>query len=162
MFKRYAQYSGGTCDPLVISWPKGIKARGELRHQFHHSVDIVPTLLEVCGVKMPDVYHGVRQQPLSGVSMAYSFNSKPDDATQKKIQYFTMLGTRGIWKDGWFAAAVHSPLTGKGKFDEDVWELYHVDEDRSQSRDLAKENPEKLKELVDAWFEEAKKNNVLP
>lgn len=162
MFKRYAQYAGGTCDPLIISWPKGIKARGELRHQYHHSVDIVPTLLEVCGVKMPDVYDGVKQTPLSGVSMAYSFNAKPDDPTQKKIQYYTMLGTRGLWKEGWLAAAVHSPTAGKGHFDQDVWELYHVDVDRSESKNLAEENPDKLKELVEAWFSEAEKNKVLP
>jgi len=162
MFKRYSQFSGGTCDPLVISWPKGIKARGELRHQYHHSVDIVPTLLEACGVQMPDVYNGVKQTPLSGVSMLYSFNAKPDDPTQKKVQYYTMLGTRGIWKEGWYAAAIHAPLTGKGHFDEDVWELYNLNEDRSQSKNLSKENPEKLKELIDTWNAEAEKNNVLP
>ncbi|PCE62486.1 arylsulfatase [Sediminicola luteus] len=162
MFKRYSQYAGGTNDPLVISWPKGIKARGELRHQYHHSVDIVPTLLEACGVEMPEVYNGVKQYPLSGVSMKYSFDAAPDGQTEKKIQYFSMLGTRGIWKDGWKAAAVHSPLSGKGNFDKDVWELYHVDEDRSESKNLAAENPEKLQELIDAWFEQAEINKVLP
>ncbi len=162
MFKRYSQYAGGTNDPLVISWPKGIKAKGEIRHQYHHSVDIVPTLLEVIGIEMPDVYKGVKQQPLSGVSMAYSFDAKPNDPTQKDVQYYSMLGTRGIWKDGWKAAAVHSPLTGKGNFDEDVWELYHVAEDRSETHNLAEENPEKLKELQDLWLAEAKKNNALP
>jgi len=162
MFKRYSNYAGGTADPLVISWPKGIKARGELRQQYHHSVDIVPTILEITGNKMPAVNHGVEQFPLSGVSMAYTFNAKPDAPTQKHIQYYTMLGTRAIWKDGWKAVAVHAPLTGKGHFDKDKWELYHVDEDRSESRDLAAENPDKLKELQDAWFAEAKKNNVLP
>ena len=162
MFKRYSQFAGGTNDPLVISWPKGIKARGEIRHQYHHSVDIVPTLLEVCGIEMPEVYNGVKQYPLSGVSMKYSFDAAPDAPTQKKVQYFCMLGTRGIWKDGWKAAALHSPLTGKGNFDQDEWELYHVEVDRSESKNLAKEHPEKLKELIDAWFEEAEKNLVLP
>lgn len=162
MFKRYSQYAGGTCDPLVISWPKGIKARGEIRHQYHHSVDIVPTLLEACGVKMPDVYNGVKQTPLSGVSMAYSFDAKPNDPTQKKIQYYAMLGTRGIWKDGWLASAVHAPLTDKGNFDKDEWELYNTDVDRSESKNLAAENPGKVKEMVDAWFAEADKNKVLP
>ncbi|HEX5170555.1 MAG TPA: arylsulfatase [Cyclobacteriaceae bacterium] len=162
MFKRYSQFAGGTCDPLVISWPKGIKARGELRHQYHHSVDIVPTLLEVCGLQMPDVYNGVKQTPLSGVSMMYSFNAQPNDPTQKKVQYYTMLGTRGIWKEGWFAAAIHAPLTGKGHFDQDVWELYNLAEDRSQSKNLARENPEKLQEMIDTWFAEAEKNKVLP
>ncbi|MBV1915194.1 MAG: arylsulfatase [Pseudomonadales bacterium] len=162
MFKRYSQYAGGTNDPLVISWPKGIKARGEIRHQYHHSVDIVPTLLELIGLEMPEVYNGVKQVPLSGVSMAYSFDAKPNGPTEKKVQYFAMLGSRGIWKEGWKAAAIHAPLSGKGNFDKDDWELYHVDEDRSESKDLARENPEKLKELIDAWFVEAEKNNVLP
>ena len=162
MFKRYSQYAGGTADPLVISWPKGIKARGELRHQYHHSVDIVPTILEIVGVEMPEVNHGVKQYPLSGVSMAYTFDAEPDAPTQKDVQYYSMLGTRGIWKNGWKAAAVHAPLTGKGQFDKDQWELYHVAEDRSESKNLAKENPEKLQEMIDTWFAEAKKNNVLP
>lgn len=162
MFKRYAQYAGGTADPLVISWPNGISARGEIRHQYHHSVDIVPTLLELTGTEMPAINHGVEQYPLSGVSMAYTFDAEPDAPTQKQIQYYSMLGTRGIWKEGWKAVAVHAPLTGHGNFDEDVWELYHVDEDRSESNNLADEHPEKLQELVTAWFEEAASNNVLP
>jgi arylsulfatase len=162
MFKRYSQYSGGTCDPLVISWPKGIKARGELRHQYHHSTDIVPTILEIAGLEMPKVYKGVEQYPLSGVSMRYTFDAKPDDPTRKHRQYYAMLGTRGIWEDGWKASAVHAPLTGKGHFDEDAWQLYHVDVDRAESKDLAKENPDKLKSLIAAWFEEADKNMVLP
>src|SRR5690606_16410774 len=101
MFKRYSEYSGGTCCPMVISWPKGIKARGEVRHQSHHCTDVVPTVLDVCGVEMPAVYRGVEQYPLSGVSMRYTFDSKPDAATRKKRQYYAMLGTRGIWEDGW-------------------------------------------------------------
>lgn len=162
MFKRYSQYAGGTNDPLVISWPKGIQAKGEIRHQYHHSVDIVPTLLEAIGLEMPETYNGVKQVPLSGVSMAYTFDAKPNDPTEKHVQYYAMLGSRGIWKDGWKAAAIHAPLSGKGNFDKDDWELYHVAEDRSESKDLAKENPEKLQELIDAWFVEAEKNNVLP
>jgi arylsulfatase A-like enzyme len=162
MFKRYSQYAGGTNDPLVISWPKGIKSRGEIRHQYHHSVDIVPTLLEVIGLEMPEVYNGVKQVSISGVSMAYTFDAEPDAPTQKEVQYYAMLGSRGIWKDGWKAAAIHAPLSGKGNFDQDDWELYHVAVDRSESNDLAEENPEKLQELIDAWFVEAKKNNVLP
>jgi arylsulfatase A-like enzyme len=161
MFKRYSQYSGGTCDPLVISWPKGFKARGEVRHQYHHSTDIVPTILEVCGLEMPKVFKGVEQYPLNGVSMVYSFEAK-DALTKKERQYYAMLGTRGIWEKGWKAAAVHAPLTGKGHFDQDPWELYHVDEDRSESKDLAKEHPEKLQALIKVWFDEAEKNFVLP
>ena len=162
MFKRYSEYAGGTCDPMVISWPKGIKARGEVRNQYHHATDIVPTILEVCGLEMPKVYKGVEQYPLSGVSMRYSFDAEPDAPTAKKRQYYAMLGTRGIWEDGWKAAALHAPLTGKGHFDQDVWELYHVDVDRAEANNLAKENPEKLQALIKAWFEEAEKNLVLP
>lgn len=94
--------------------------------------------------------------------MRYTFDAKPDDPTQKHVQYYAMLGTRAIWKDGWKAIAVHAPLTSKGHFDQDEWELYHVDVDRSESKNLAKENPEKLKELIAAWNEEADKNLVLP
>jgi arylsulfatase A-like enzyme len=162
MFKRYSEYSGGTCDPMVISWPKGIKARGEVRNQYHHVTDIVPTILEVCGLEMPKVYKGVEQYPLSGVSMKYTFDAKPDAPTTKKRQYYAMLGTRGMWEDGWKASAVHAPLTGKGNFDKDAWELYHVDVDRAESKDLAKEHPEKLQALIKTWFEEAEKNMVLP
>jgi Sulfatase len=162
MFKRYSQYAGGTCDPLVISWPQGIKAKGEIRHQYHHSVDIVPTILEVCGLEMPKVYRGVEQYPLSGISMRYTFDAKPEAPTQKKRQYYSMLGTRGIWEDGWKASALHAPLTGKGHFDQDKWELYHVDADRSESKDLAQEHPDKLEKLIKVWFEEADKNMVLP
>ncbi|MGY6275762.1 arylsulfatase [Methylomonas sp. MgM2] len=162
MFKRYSEYNGGTADPLVVHWPKGIKAKGEVRNQYHHSTDIVPTILEVTGLSMPDVYHGVKQYPLSGVSMRYSFDAPADGPTQKHRQYYAMLGTRGIWEDGWSAAAVHAALSNKGHFDLDEWELYHVAEDRSESKNLAKENPEKLQSLIKAWSEEAEKNFVLP
>ena len=162
MFKRYSEYAGGTCDPLVISWPKGIKAHGEVRNQYHHSTDIVPTILDICGLEMPSVYNGVEQYPLSGVSMRYSFDAAPDAPTQKRRQYYAMLGTRGIWEDGWKAVALHAPLTGKGHFDQDEWELYHVDEDRAESRNLAKEHPEKLQALIQAWLDEADTNLVLP
>jgi arylsulfatase len=160
MFKRYSEYSGGTSDPLVISWPKGIKARGEIRNQYHHSTDLVPTILDIAGLEMPKVYKGVQQYPVSGISMRYTFDA--DGPTQKKRQYYAMLGTRGIWEDGWLASSLHAPLTGKGHFEQDEWQLYHVDVDRSESKDLAKENPEKLKALIKVWFEEADKNFVLP
>jgi arylsulfatase len=162
MFKRYSEYAGGTCCPLVISWPKGIKAQGEVRNQYHHSVDIVPTILDVCGIEMPKTFRGAEQWPLSGVSMRYSFEAKPDAPTKKKRQYYAMLGTRGMWENGWKAAALHAPLTSKGHFDKDEWELYHVDKDRSESKNVAKEHPDKLKALIKAWDEEAKKNLVLP
>ena len=161
MFKRYSQYAGGTCDPLIIHWPKGIKSKGEVRHQYHHCTDIVPTILDCCGVKFPDEVDGVRQEPLVGVSMRYSF----DDAkapTTKDSQYYEMLSTRGIWHKGWKAAALHSPLTDIGKFDQDKWQLFHTDEDRAEARDLAAEHPDKLKQLTELWLSEARKYNVLP
>lgn len=161
MFKRYSQFAGGTCCPLVIHWPKGIRARGEVRDQYHHSTDIVPTILDVVGLEMPKVYRGVEQYPLNGVSMRYSFDNA-DAPTIKKRQYYAMLGTRGLWQEGWKVSALHAPLSGAGNFDKDEWELYHVDEDRSESKNLAAQHPEKLKGLIDAWFEEAEKNFVLP
>ncbi|NCD68849.1 arylsulfatase [Mucilaginibacter agri] len=162
MFKRYSEYAGGTCDPLVITWLKGIKARGELRNQYHHSTDIVPTILDICNVKMPSVFKGVRQYPLSGVSMRYTFASAPDAPTKKHVQYYAMLGTRAIWEDGWKAVSLHAPLTGKGHFDQDKWELYHTDVDRSEAHDVAKDNPDKLKQLIADWNDQADKNLVLP
>ncbi|WP_157002145.1 arylsulfatase [Agromyces laixinhei] len=161
MFKRYT-YQGGIADPLVISWPKGITAKGEVRGQYHHSTDIVPTILEACGVDFPDLYDGVKQTPLSGVSMVSSFDATPDAPTTKKTQYYEMFGQRGIWHEGWKAVTEHGPVLGKGDFDNDVWELYHTDVDRSESNNLAAEHPEKVEELKKIWFEEAKKNNVLP
>lgn len=161
MFKRYSQYAGGTCDPMVVHWPDGIRARGAVRHQYHHVTDIVATILDVTGVEMPATYRGVQQHPLNGVSMRYSFDDG-DAPTTKDRQYYAMLGTRAIWQDGWKAAAVHAPISGHGRFDEDAWELYHVDEDRAEARDVSAEHPEKLRELIAAWFEEAERNNVLP
>jgi arylsulfatase len=145
----------------VIHWPKGIKDKGGVRHQYHHSTDIVPTILDVIGLEMPTVYRGVEQYPLNGVSMRYTFDS-PEAPTTKKRQYFSMLGTRGIWQDGWKAAALHAPISGKGHFDQDKWELYHVDSDRAEARNVAEEHPEKLEELIKAWFAEAEANFVLP
>lgn len=161
MFKRYAEYAGGTCDPLVMSWPKRIRDRG-IRHQYHHCTDIVPTILEACGVEMPEVYKGVKQHPLSGVSMCYTWDAAPDAPTKKLRQYYAMLGTRALWENGWKAVCLHAPLSGKGNFDKDRWELYHVDSDRSESHNVALQYPEKLRQLIDAWFEEAEKNLVLP
>ncbi|KNZ41590.1 arylsulfatase [Acetobacterium bakii] len=163
MFKRYSEFAGGTCDPLVISWPKGIKALGEVRNQYHHSTDIVPTLLELCGLEMPKVYKGVEQLPLSGISLAYTFGAEKDEQTRKKRQYYAMMGTRAIWEDGWKAIALHAPApSDKGHFEDDLWELYHVDSDPAESKNLAIEYPEKLQSLIKSWFDEAEKNLVLP
>ena len=161
MFKRYS-YLGGVADPLVIHWPAGIRARGEVRDQYHHVTDIVPTLLDCCRVEMPDVVNGYEQTPLPGVSMRYTF----EDAgapTRKTVQYYEMMGTRAIYKDGWRAVTVHGPQPiGLGHFDQDAWQLFHIAEDRSEAHDLAEQEPEKLQELIAAWSEEAEKYSVLP
>ncbi len=162
MFKRYASCAGGTCDPLVICWPNGIKARGAVRHQYHHCTDIVPTILDCCGVKMPDTIGGQKQAPLHGVSMRYSFDNA-DAPTAKETQYYEMVGTRGIWRKGWKASTVHAPApSDQGKFEQDRWQLFHTDQDRAEAHDLADKHPEKVKELAALWMSEAKKNNVLP
>jgi arylsulfatase len=162
MFKRYSNYSGGTCDPLVIHWPAGITAKGEVRGQYHHCTDIVPTILDICGVEMPDVAAGVEQTPLAGVSMRYSFNDAAAP-TAKETQYYEMLGTRGIWHQGWKASTEHGPVPiNLGNFEQDRWQLFHVDEDRSEAVDLAEQHPDKVEELAALWLEEAKRNNVLP
>ncbi|HEX4520643.1 MAG TPA: arylsulfatase [Gaiellaceae bacterium] len=160
MFKRYS-YQGGIADPMVIHWPKGMKARGEVRHQYHHAIDIVPTILDVCGLEFPKTLNGHEQVPLPGASMRYSFDS-PDAPTTRERQYYAMLGTRGIWEKGWKAVTVHGPTSGIGHFDDDKWQLFHTDEDRSEAHDLAEEHPEKLEQLIKAWFEEAEKFEVLP
>ena len=160
--KRYKQntHDGGIRDPLIISWRNGIKARGEIRNQFHHATDIVPTLLDVLDLEPPDSIKGVTQQPIEGVSMAYSLD---DDSapTRKGVQYFEMVGHRGIWKDGWKAVTFH-PSDSGGKFEKDKWELYHVAKDVTESNDVAAEMPDKLQEMIDAWWVEAEKYNVLP
>jgi len=160
MFKRYV-YQGGICDPLVVHWPAGTKARGEVRDQYHHATDIVPTILDVCGVEFPEVVNGVKQTPLAGVSMRYSFD-EGEAATRKETQYYEMLGNRGIWHQGWKAVTEHGPILGRGRFEQDTWQLFHTDEDRAEARDLAAEHPEKVAELKELWMSEAKRNNVLP
>ena len=160
MFKRYT-YQGGVCDPLVVHWPAGIAAKGEVREQYHHSTDIYPTILDACGIEMPETVNGVAQSPLAGVSMRYSFDSA-DAPTRKETQYYEMFGMRGIWHKGWKAVTEHGPISGMSDFENDTWQLFHTDEDRAEAQDVAAEHPEKVKELVDLWFAEAKANNVLP
>ena len=160
MFKRYS-YQGGICDPLVVHWPKGIQAKGEVRDQYHHAIDIVPTILECCGLEFPKTLNGHEQVPLPGDSMRYSFDAA-EAPTPKERQYYAMLGTRGIWEKGWKAVTVHGPTSGLGHFDDDQWQLFHTDEDRAEAHDLAQEHPEKLEQLIKAWFEEAEKYQVLP
>ena len=163
--KQVASHLGGTRNPLIVHWPKGIKAKGEVRTQYHHVIDICPTVLEAVGVPQPDTVDGVKQKPIEGVSILYSF----DDAKAKggrPTQYFEMFGNRAIYHEGWTACARHSipwDVTAKlGPFDKDVWELYNIDEDFSQFNDLAAKNPAKLKELQELFLKEAVKYNVLP
>jgi arylsulfatase len=161
MFKRYT-YQGGVADPLVISWPKGIEARGEVRNQYHHAIDIVPTILECVGIEMPEFVQGYEQTPLPGVSMGYTF--KADGPTQKAIQYYEMFGTRALWQQGWHIVAQRAPQQGGKAVDflNETWELYNSEEDRAEAHDLADQYPDKVKELERLWYVEAGKYDVLP
>jgi arylsulfatase len=165
--KRYKQntHGGGVRDPLIVSWPAGIdpSCRGQIRTQFHHVIDIAPTVLEILGVEAPAVVKGVEQQPVDGVSMAYTFAPEAGDAaavpTRKSCQYFEMFGHRGIWADGWKAVTYHEPGV---PLDADTWELYHLDEDFSETDDLAEAEPERLAQMVDLFWSEAERHGVLP
>ena len=158
--RRYKQntHGGGIRYPLVISWKNGLAARGELRTQFAHVSDFTPTLLDILGLEPPQVIAGVPQTPLEGVSFAASLK---DSAAPSKSrpQHFEMFGHRGLWKDGWKAVAFHPPGT---PFDTDVWELYHLDADFSETRDLASAEPERLAALVADWWKAAEAHKVLP
>ena len=159
-FKRWKQdtHAGGNTDPLIISWPAKIQDAGGIRSQYHHLIDVVPTLLEATGIPAPTSVNGVSQQPMPGVSMLYTFDDS-NVPTRRKSQYYEMLGSRAIWSDGWKAVTLHK----KGdSWDDDRWELYHTDVDFTEVNDLSRQNPEKLEELISLWFEEAEKNNVLP
>ena len=164
--KQVASHFGGTRNGIAISWPAGIKAQGELRSQFSHVIDIVPTILEAVGIQAPLILNGTTQKPFDGVSMLYTFNNA-SAPTRHTVQYFEIVANRGLYHDGWMAST--TPLrppwvvTGSDPGPDDYpWELYHVAEDFSQSRNLAKDNPKKLQELQDLFLIEAAKYNVLP
>ncbi|MDM9384003.1 arylsulfatase [Chlorogloeopsis sp. ULAP01] len=163
--KQIASHFGGTRNPLVISWGEGIKDQGGIRSQFHHVIDIVPTILEVAGITTPKEVNGVKQKPIEGTSLVYTFDH-PNTPSHRQTQYFEMLGNRAIYDRGWVAAARHRRLpwerTVKADFDADQWELYNIAEDFSEANDLAKENPDKLQKLQKLFFKEARKYNVLP
>ncbi len=162
--KQVASHFGGTRNGMVLHWPKGIKAKGEVRSQFHHVIDVAPTVLEAAKLPHPKMVNGVQQRPMDGVSMLYSVDN-PKAADTRTTQYFEMFGNRGIYHDGWVACTRHSipwVMTALPPVKDDIWELYNVDEDFSQATDLAKQNPEKLKELQDVFMKEAIRNNVLP
>ncbi len=163
---KQSEHRGGQHDALVVHWPKGIKAKGEIRNQYHHISDIAPSILEAAGIKVPEEYHGVKQQPMEGTSMLYAFNNK-NAKNRKHRQYFEMFGNRAIWADGWKAVSLHAnrmpwEVNVVLPFDKDKWELYHVAEDFSESTNLAKKYPEKLEKLKKIFDEEAWKYNVYP
>lgn len=151
-------YAGGVRTPLLISWPKGIEGAGGVRSQFHHAADVVPTLLDLLDITAKDEYRGVRQMPYHGVSMRYSFDGT-EVRSERTTQYFEMIGHRAIWHDGWKALTLHKK---GGPFDDDPWQLYHVEEDFSECVDLANREREKLSELVELWWREAERYDVLP
>ncbi len=171
----YKQFTheGGTRVPLIVHWPAGTEQPGRVRPQFHHVVDVVPTILEVAGLSLPAEVDGHPQRPLDGQSFAYTFRS-PTEPTRKRSQYFEMLGHRAIWADGWKAVTLHwsqrllafvpapAEALHDGDFSADRWELYHLDRDFSEDHDLAADHPERLSGLVELWWAEARRNQVLP
>jgi arylsulfatase A-like enzyme len=168
--KQIASFFGGTRQGMAISWPGHIKDLGGIRPQFHHIIDIVPTILEATGIQAPETVDGIAQKPIEGVSMAYTFDSANANAPSKRdTQYFEMFGNRALYHDGWIAATVPPQppwLMGTVKMPDVLtgykWELYNIAEDYSESNDLAAKNPDKLKELQDLFMVEAKKYQVLP
>jgi arylsulfatase A-like enzyme len=160
MWKRY-EFNGGTSDPCIISWPQGISARGEIRDQYHHAIDLVPTILDVAGVQPPEVIGGHVQSDFDGVSLRYSFADASAPSTRPR-QFYSMLGSRAIWHDGWKAVTTHPTLSGWSHFAADTWELYHTEVDRSELHDLAAQEPERLQELISLWYAEAGANGAFP
>jgi arylsulfatase len=163
--KQVASHFGGTRNPMIISWPAGIKDKGGLRDQFLHTIDVVPTLYEICGVTAPSDLNGVRQKPIEGASFAYAFDA-PEAEGPRKTQYFELGCNRGLYHDGWMASSPSfvpwDPNRQEWDPDKAVWELYDVSKDFSQANDLAAQYPEKLRQLQDMWWVEAAKFNVLP
>jgi arylsulfatase A-like enzyme len=162
--KQVASHFGGTRNGMVLHWPQGFRARGEVRSQFHHVIDVAPTVLEAAHIPQPKLVNGIVQRPMDGVSMLYTADdaSAPDRRT---TQYFEMFGNRGIYHEGWVACTRHSIpwlLTPNRPLAEDVWELYHVEEDFSEAHDLAAQQPEKLAQLQAVFLEEAERNHALP
>jgi len=172
--KQMASHLGGARDPMVVSWPARIQAGGDLRTQFTHCIDIAPTVLELVGVPEPKVVDGIEQEPMDGTSFAYTLDD-PDAAERHTVQYFEMYGSRAIYKDGWWACAKLDKRPwdfatqtlakfAPGKYDpeQDTWELYYLPDDFSQARNIAADNPEKLDELKELFWQEAERNRVLP
>ncbi|HWM38169.1 MAG TPA: arylsulfatase, partial [Streptomyces sp.] len=164
--KQVASHWGGTRNGTIVHWPRGIKEKGGIRHQFSHVIDLAPTVLEAAGIPEPTIVNGVQQSPYEGTSMLYSFNDAKAPE-RHETQYFEMFCNRGIYHKGWSAVTKHrTPWLMGGQamaaFDDDVWELYDGSKDWTQAKDLSKENPQKLHELQRLWLIEAVKYNVLP
>jgi arylsulfatase A-like enzyme len=160
MWKRY-EFNGGTSDPCIVSWPAGIKAKGEIREQYHHAIDLVPTVLDLLGVDAPQAIKGHSQVPFDGVSMRSSFEDAKAPST-RSTQFYSMLGSRAIWHEGWKAVTNHPTIAGWSHFNDDEWELYHTDVDRSELHNVAKENWDKVREMQNLWFAEAGANQAFP
>jgi arylsulfatase A-like enzyme len=172
-FKRWKRevHQGGVADPCIVSWPEKLGASsGEIRHQFTHAIDVLPTVLELVGLEPPEEIEGISQSRIDGISFAYALWPGTKDAPERhRTQYFEMFGSRAIYHDGWKAVTYHpvGPLYGDGldpnaPFDEDVWELYDLRKDLSEVHDLASSYPDKVRELVELWWKEAEANDVLP
>ncbi|HEX8528888.1 MAG TPA: sulfatase/phosphatase domain-containing protein, partial [Cytophagales bacterium] len=174
LWKSDANAEGATHNPLIVYYPKGIREKGGIRNQYGHLIDLYPTIQEITGVQQPEAIRGVKQDPLHGTSLVYSFNDKNAPARHTQ-QYYTIFGNRSIYKDGWKAGAAHRPNTldlftyaGEPKKAiannpaEEVWELYNLNEDFNERVDLAKKYPEKLKELKALFDAEAAKYNIYP
>jgi arylsulfatase A-like enzyme len=163
--KQVASHFGGTRNPMVVHWPKGIRSKGEMRTQFHHVIDVVPTILEATKIPAPKEVKGIAQKPIEGVSMLYSFNNG-EAKDQRTTQYFEMFTNRAIYDKGWTAVSRFGvpwdTSSRSGDFENAPWELYNVDQDFSQANNLASQNKEKLKELQGKFIEEAQKYNVFP
>jgi arylsulfatase A-like enzyme len=163
--KQIASHWGGVRNGTIVHWPSGIDAKGEVRSQFHHVIDVAPTVLDAASLPEPTSVHGVEQRPIEGVSMRYAFDDA-SAAERRTTQYFEMFCNRGIYQNGWTAVTRHSTPWVLGAelppFQDDTWELYDTNTDWSQAHDLAGEMPDKLAELQEVWLEEASKYNVLP
>jgi len=173
-WKQDANSEGGTRNPLIVFYPKGIKDKGTVRNQYAHVIDLLPTTLEFTGIKQPDYIRGIKQDPVQGTSLVYSFNDATA-ASKHTDQYYYIFGSRSIYKDGWKAETWHHPdyidenikpdsgrIALGGKFDNDVWELYNLNEDFNERNDLSKKYPEKLKALQDLYNTEAIKYHIYP
>ena len=162
-FRRWKRetHEGGVADPLIVHWPDGIAARGEVRHQYVHAIDVVPTVLEAIGVAAPTVVGGVEQRPLDGISFAYSFDDGAA-AERHTLQYYEMFGCRALYQDGWKAVTYHPIQSDEPGLDTAPWELYDLRADPSECHDLAGAEPARLESMVATWWREAERHGVLP